>query len=177
MADGSQTIVVGKFVGVFGVKGWLKVKSFTAPEDNILEYKPWFIKVGSGQQAFEVDAFQQRPQGLVVHLKGVDDRDLASSLRGEIRVQQSLLPQLAEDDFYWYQLKGLSVISTFGGKEQNLGKVKDLMETGANDVLVVVGDDSSIDQQERLVPYVWQQYVQRVDLEAKQIWVDWDPEF
>ena len=75
------------------------------------------------------------------------------------------------------ELEGLAVFTQFGGQRQCLGRVSKLFETGANDVLVVVGDAESIDLRERLIPYVPEQFVLGIDLEAGEILVDWDPEF
>lgn len=173
----SERIVVGKFVGVFGVKGWLKVKSFTEPSRNILSYKPWFVKTAQGVKVFEVDGSQDRPQGLVVHLAGVDDRNDALEIRGDIEVDRTQLPNLAADEFYWHQLIGLEVVSDYQGNEYPLGKVKGLMETGANDVLVVKASTLSVDDRERLIPYVPGQFISEVNVAEGVIRVDWDPEF
>lgn len=171
-------LVIGQIAGVYGVKGWLKVKSFTEPADNILNYLPWKIESPAGLSVVEVDSHSRRPQGLVVHIAGIDDRDAASALaRKMLYASADDLPALAESNYYWHQLLGLRVISTFGGESVVLGRVANLMETGANDVLVVQGDEHSIDAGERLVPYVPGQFVQRVDLVAGELWVDWDPDF
>ena len=171
-------IVVGQLAGVFGVKGWLKVRSFTQPEDNILVYKPWQVKTPHGWQELEIDAFKMRPQGLVVHFKGLDDRDLAATYgRAEIRVMKSLLPALPVNEFYWHQLLDLKVYSVYGGVSVCLGVVSQLLETGANDVLVVKPCADSLDDVERLIPYVPEQYVLDVNLDAGEMRVDWDPEF
>jgi 16S rRNA processing protein RimM len=173
-----ELIVVGQLAGVFGVKGWLKVRSFTQPEDNLLAYLPWRVKTAQGVKMVEVDAFKQRPQGIVVHFKGLDDRDVAASYgRAEILVERKLLPPLSEGDFYWHQLVGLKVVSEYAGREVLLGVVEELMATGANDVLVVNPCGGSIDDRDRLVPYVIDLYVRRVDLALGEIRVDWDPEF
>lgn len=173
-----ELIVVGELAGVFGVKGWLKVRSFTQPEDNILIYTPWRLKTAQGVTVVEVDSFKMRPQGMVVHFKGLDDRDEAAALgRAQIVVDKSLLPSLAEGDYYWHQLVGLKVISVHGGSEVCLGEVGQMLETGANDVIVVKPCTGSIDSAERLVPYVLEQYVLNVDLDAGEMRVDWDPDF
>jgi 16S rRNA processing protein RimM len=171
-------LVVGQLSGVFGVKGWLKVKSFTQPEENILSYTPWRLRMPSGQKVVEVDSYQMRPQGLVVHFKGLDDRNEAAQIaRLEIEVDQSELPELQQGDYYWHQLMGLAVVTDFMGCDQKLGQVKEVLETGANDVLVVIPEADSIDQRERLVPYVPDLYVKSIDLTARVIRVWWDPEF
>ena len=110
---------------------------------------------------------------------GIDDRDLAAQYTAaDIAVERELLPELDDGEYYWSQLEGLVVFSQFdGGERQRLGVISKLMETGANDVLVVVADAQSIDQRERLIPYVPEQFVLSVDLEAGEMLVDWDPEF
>ncbi len=180
-SSGQELLVAGQVVGVFGIKGWLKVKSFTQPADNLLQYTPWWLAAdpaGNDRQEVEVDASQSRPQGYVVHLRGVDDRDQAAALmRRYILVPAESLPPLEDGDYYWHQLTGLTVVSTHGGKESCLGLVSEFLETGANDVMVVAGHADALDLRERLIPYVYGQYISRVDLDAGVIWVDWDPEF
>lgn len=177
-AKRSNLINVGRVTGVFGVKGWVKVKSSTQPEDNIVNYSPWWLKTRHGVKAFEVDEYKFRPQGLVVHIKGIDDRDLAAEHSlVDIAIERSQLPELDRGDFYWHQLVGLKVISDFDGQEYILGVVKSLLETGSNDVLEVSHSDDSMDDRDRLVPYVDGMYVKSIDLSVGQIRVEWDPEF
>jgi 16S rRNA processing protein RimM len=118
---------------------------------------------------------RRQGQGIVVRLKGINDRNLASTYSGaEIRVRTAELPELPEGEYYWHQLEGLSVVTQ---NDECLGKVHHLMETGANDVLVVRATADSIDQRERLIPYLPDQVLKEVDLNAARIVVDWDPEF
>lgn len=174
----SATLVVGQLAGVFGVKGWVKVRSFTQPEENILDYGPWRLRTSSGVRTFEVDAYNLRPQGLVVHFKGVDDRDVAALLgRAEIEVDKAELPELTDGEYYWHQLIGLKVVAEDTGGDCLLGRIADMMETGANDVMVIRPVEGSLDDRERLVPYVPGIYVTRVDLTAGEVRVNWDPEF
>lgn len=179
MADKSPVnLVVGQLAGVFGVKGWIKVRSFTQPEENILEYGPWRLRTSSGVLAVEVDAYNLRPQGLVVHFKGIDDRDAAALLgRAEIEVDRTELPELPSGEYYWHQLLGLKVLTNVDEKELLLGSVADMMETGANDVMVVRPIAGCLDDKERLIPYIPDLYVRDVDLVSGEIHVDWDPEF
>lgn len=179
MSDKSPVnLVVGQLAGVFGVKGWIKVRSFTQPEENILDYGPWRLRTSAGIKAVEVDAYNLRPQGLVVHFKGIDDRDVAAMLgRAEIEVDRAELPELPEGEYYWHQLIGLKVLAKAADAELLLGSITDMMETGANDVMVVRPIDGSIDDRERLIPYIPDLYVVGVDLNAGEIRVDWDLEF
>lgn len=174
----SNLIDVGRICGVFGVKGWVKVKSSTEPEDNIFNYSPWWLKTKHGVKSYEVIEYQRHSAGLVVHLKDVDDRDLAQTLNlSNIAIEIQQFEKLSDDDFYWHQLIGLSVVTIFGGESKCIGVVFSMLETGANDVLVVKASDVSIDDKERLVPYVVDTYVKLVDLDNQQIIVDWDPDF
>ncbi len=174
----SNLINVGRITTVHGVKGWVKIHSDTAPRENILQYKPWWLKTRHGVKAVEIDDGQVHGQGFIAHIKGVDDRDLAREYcQVDIAVERSQLPELAADEFYWHELEGLSVISEYEGQTVRLGTVDRLMETGANDVLLVKGDSDSIDQKDRLIPYLPDQVIRSVDLDANEMVVDWDPEF
>lgn len=176
--NNSPKIVVGQIVGVFGIKGWLKIKSFTEPMENILRYSPWELRLPSGLKRFQVEEFAQRPQGIAVKLKGIDDRDQALALgKAQIYVERAQLARLEAGEFYWSQLIGLRVVSQFNEAEIDLGVVQGLLETGSNDVLVVRGDERARDLQERLIPYLPGQFVLDVNLELGVIRVDWDPDF
>ena len=135
--------------------------------EAILGYRPWLL----GEQKSPVKIIDGRKQGkgLVALLPGFEDREQAITLVGqEIFVERDQLPPTVEGEYYWADLEGLEVHTTNGDV---LGRVDRLMETGANDVLVIRGE------REHLVPFVQGQYVKRVDLEGGLIEVDWDPEF
>lgn len=174
----SNLVDVGRITSVFGVKGWVKIHSYTEPEDGLFGYAPWWLKTPHGVKPLAIDEFRPHGKGFVAHIEGVDDREQAALLTAQmIAVDRSQLPALAEGDYYWHQLVGLAVVSVYEDRRVHLGRVAKLMETGANDVLVVAADAESIDDRERLVPYVPEQFVLRVDLEAGCIEVDWDPDF
>ncbi len=168
-------VVLGKVSSVYGVKGWMKVYSFTEPMDQILEYGNWTLRDGQNLTLVEVDKGRSHGKGMVAHFKGVDDREIAKQYTGlEICVPRNRLPELSDGDYYWYELEGLAVVTS---KDVMLGNVDYMMSAGAgNDVLVIKGDGQSIDRRERLIPYI-DQFVLDVSLEAKRIVVDWDPEF
>lgn len=172
-----ETLVVGRITTVFGVRGWVKVHSYTDHVETLFSYKPWLIATDSGTQPLEIDNWRRHGDSLVAHIKGIDDRDIAQTWCGkDILVDKSNLPNLGADDYYWHQLQGLAVITSHENKPIRLGVVKSLLETGANDVLVIKGDSESIDREERLIPYV-DEYVAKVDLAEQTIEVNWDPEF
>lgn len=175
MADSAQETVVGRITSVFGVKGWVKVYSYTDPIEGILDYRHWRVSQSGKQVGLEVVEGKRHGPGIVVRLKGVDDRDLARSYCGlDIRVPIDSLPGLPEGEYYWHQLEGLTVATPQG---EVLGVVKHLIETGSNDVIVVRPTSTSIDNRERLIPYLPDQVVQSVDLASGTIVTDWDPEF
>jgi 16S rRNA processing protein RimM len=161
---------VGQVSGVFGVKGWVKVYSFTDPRENILQYSPWILQKNSKTQ--EVKLLGGRRQGnlVIAELQGISDRDLAAELMGaDILIRKQQLPKASDGEYYWADLIGLEVRNQEGCK---LGKVDHLLETGANDVLVVVDGDL-----ERLIPFLQQSTILKIDLDDGLIIVDWDPDF
>ena len=169
-------ITLGKVGAVYGIKGWLKIHSFTDEPEAILDYFPWSLKLGNKIQTVEITDWRKHNKGLIVKVDGIDDRDIAQALVGsEIFIKETALPELPQGDFYWRDLIGMSVITTQG---YDLGVVSEMMETGANDVLVVKANlNDGFGQKERLIPYLLEQVVESVSAENKQICVDWDPGF
>ena len=167
-------IVVGKIFSVHGVRGEVKVFSFTDPIENLLDYRNWTLRREGVVKQVELVSGRSTQKDLVAKLKGLDDRDEARLLSGyEICISRSLLPDLTEDEYYWYQLVGLKVINQ---DEQLFGTVDHLLETGANDVMVVKPCVGSLDDRERLLPYTGQ-CVLKVDLAAGEMRVEWDADF
>lgn len=174
----SNLIDIGRICGVYGIKGWVKVKSFTQPTDNLFNYPALFIKTQHGVKPCRVISYEQRPKGYVARFDVIRDRTQAEQLGNvTLAIEKAALVKLDDDDFYWHDLIGLNVITSSDYKCVNLGVVDSLIETGANDVLVVKPSDESIDTLERLIPYVFDQYVTRVDMQNSTMHVDWDPEF
>jgi 16S rRNA processing protein RimM len=161
-------VILGRVSGVFGVKGWLKVQSYTEPRDNIVEFGAWTLRMNGVDHAFEVEDGHSHAGSVVAKLNGVDDRDRAREWVGaDIVVPRAQLPEIAAGELYWTDLEGLEVRTTAGIV---LGKVDHLLATGGNDVLVL---DSS---PQRLIPFV-AAVVKEVDLDARVIVVDWSPEY
>ncbi|MFQ6005282.1 MAG: ribosome maturation factor RimM [Woeseia sp.] len=159
-------VVLGRIAEVFGVKGWVKVISHTEPREAILEYRNWFLKRGDTWQARVVEDGKLRGRSLIAKLEGVDDRDAAIELmKADIAVSRDAMPETKAGEYYWADLEGLKVIHRNG---MALGQVNYLMATGANDVLVVSGD------QERLIPFVMDEVILDVDLVKGVISVDWE---
>lgn len=173
----SSQLTAGKITGPHGIKGWVKIHSYTDPEENLFGFGAWSLRRRDTLEKVEFDAWRRQGKGMVAHIAGLDDRTLAESLRGlEIVVEADRLPVLEEGDFYWHQLQGLQVWAREPGSTQPrvlLGTVDYLIETGANDVLVVKASAGSIDDRERLIPYLPGEVVTRVSLEEGVIEVDW----
>ena len=170
MQDEASLIVIGKIVGVHGIKGWLKILSFTRPRQNIFDYGPWLVKQSEEWQ--EIQLLEGKPQGkgLVASLEGITDRDEAMALvSSEIAIDRDQLPEPKEGEFYWHDLINMQVINQ---QNEVLGVVKELLETGANDVLVV-----GADKQRYLIPYVKDVYIKDVDTEQGVIQVDWQSDY
>lgn len=200
--DDSKKVIVGRITGVYGVKGWLKIFSYTDPMESIIDYSPWFIRAGSDAKRrnpvakngtpwtrVKIKAGKRHAKTVVAKFEHCNDRDEAQAFIGsEIAIEQSQLEALRqEDEYYWRDLIGLRVINQ---QTIELGTVKSLMETGANDVLVVVSEiDTDVDIEEdgkqgkkseikeRLVPWLMHSTIIAVDLERGVIEVDWDAEF
>lgn len=174
MEPNAQQVTVGRIVGVFGVRGWVKVQSFTRPPENLLRYRRWRIVSAS---PFEAKVLEARPHtgGFVASLTdregaAITDRDVAAALLGaEIQVDRSLLPPAPAGSYYWADLIGLRVKSVSGAV---LGKVTGLLDNGAQDVLEV--QDGEL---QRLIPFVKGPIIRSVDLEGGEIVAEWEPDY
>lgn len=166
----SDFLNAGHISGVFGVKGLVKVFSFTDPRENILRYSPWLLKKNNQTREIKIIGGHRQGSTVVAELEGITDRDAALALLGcEISVSRQQLPAPSAGEYYWADLVGLEVKTESG---ITLGKVDHLLETGANDVLVVL--DGS---KERLIPFLQKQTVLDIDLNNSVMTVDWDPDF
>ena len=165
-----EKVLLGLINGLFGVKGWVKIYSYTRPRIKIVDYQHWYLGDDFGQP---IRLEEGRPQkgGVVVKLEGIDDRDAAVELVDrKIWVASNQLVSLPNNEYYWYQLIGLNVLDT---ENRPLGSIKDLVETGANDVMIVRGKGNT----EHLIPYIQGQVIKSIDLEQQCMVVDWDTDF
>lgn len=174
MSDNSSYLTIAVIGAALGIKGWVRAQSHTSPSDNLLDYKEFWIGLNGQWQPAVCEESKAHGKTYALKLKGIDDRNQAEGLRHyAIAIKKDSLPDLADGEYYWHQLQGLKVINT---DSQLFGEVSGLLETGSNDVLVVKATADSIDQRERLLPYR-PECVLSVDLETKQILVDWDADF
>jgi 16S rRNA processing protein RimM len=166
--DNSKYIVVGKIGATYGIAGWLKIHTYTEFGENILHYAPWYLSVADQQSYDEITIETGKPHGnsFIAKLHGIDTPEAARLYTGKtISIKRSQLPDLKQGEYYWSDLVGLTVINTRG---EALGTVSYLIETGANDVLVIKGD------KEHAIPYLPGSVVLSVDLAKKEIIVDWE---
>lgn len=175
-SNNQDYIVVGKLGASYGIKGWLKVFSYTEESESIFSYQPWLVKVKGEWKEFRVESWKRHGQGMVAKLEGLNVREDAQMLtNAEVAIQSDKLPALSDEEFYWRELFGMTVVTTEG---YDLGKVTDILETGSNDVLVVKANlKDAFGQKERLIPFLDEQVIKSIDRTAQRIEVDWDPGF
>jgi 16S rRNA processing protein RimM len=154
-------ILIGKVSGCFGVKGWLKIFSYSDPRENITTYKSWLV----GDKLFDSVESKKNGKLIVAKLEGINDKETAQTFIGQkVEILQSQLRQLDTNQFYWKDLIGISVTNKQG---VDLGIIKNMLETGSNDVIIIKGE------RERLMPYIADKTVIKVDLSNKTMLVDW----
>ena len=161
-------ITVGRFGKAFGIAGWIKVISFTTSKENILKFKPWLIKKNNNWEKVYFEQGRRDANSVIVKLPNCDTPEQATQFTNvEIAVERKQLPKLRDGEYYWYDLIDLEVVNKDGF---GLGQVKELMATGANDVLVVLG------QKKILIPYI-SEVILNVDLDKKIIQVNWEKDY
>lgn len=169
MINADKLIVIGRIGAPYGVQGWVKIHSFTEPKQNIINYLPWLVNINGHWQNAELSGCRPHGEHVVANFASYHDRTAVTDLcHREIGVYRKQLPALAQDDYYWDDLEGLTVINQ---EDVTLGVMVHMMGTGANDVMVIKGE------KEHLIPFMINEFVTEVDLEHKRITVNWDPEF
>ena len=165
-----RMITVGRLHGAFGVRGEVKLESFTDPLHAIAKYQPWTLRDARGvERACEGVKVREGVKGLIATMPGIEDKDAADALRGvEILVPRSALPPPDAGEYYWVDLEGLRVVNLEGA---DFGSVSHLFSTGANDVLVAQGE------RERMIPFVQPDFIRSVEFDAGIVTVDWDADF
>ena len=160
--------MMGRIAAPYGVKGWIKVQPLTAETRTLLDYRTWWIGDEGGWQEHAVTGGRAQGQMLVAAIEGCDDREAAASLRGKtVAVPRAALPATQAQEYYWADLIGLRVVNAV---EQEFGRVAAVVQTGANDVLVVE------DGRERLIPFI-APVIREVDPVAGVIRVEWDADY
>jgi 16S rRNA processing protein RimM len=165
----ADAVVMARVAAPFGIKGWLKLQTFTEYADSLDQFDTWFLSSSTGWQEVKVEDFAVNVKAVVAKLEGIDDRTAAEKIgKRDIAVPRSWLDQPEDDEYYWIDLIGAEVVNEAG---EQLGKIETLMETGANDVIVVKSGSTEI-----LIPFV-SEYLVNVDREKKVVTVRWEREW
>ena len=168
--EDDNKIYLGKITGVHGIKGWLKIQSFSSPPENILNYPSWIINNQGEEELYSIEQGRKQNNKIVVKLEKIDDRNTAESLiNSKIQIQRSDLPKLSNENYYWSDLVGLSVLNS---EEKVIGKIESLIETGANDVMVII----TLKDERILIPFVMHEIIKEVNVELNYIKIDWSIE-
>ena len=162
----NQPVLLGRIVGLFGLKGWVKIFSYTDPRESILNYDGYLLGQNDVWRNVTIVEGKKHGKSVIARFDGIDDPDQASELiEWDVAISRERLPSPEVGSFYWRDLEGMSVINRDG---TDFGEVAYLMETGAHDVLVTKGD------QERLIPFVADKFILDVDTAKRVITVDWE---
>jgi 16S rRNA processing protein RimM len=178
-----DAVEVGRILGAWGVKGWLRIQPYASDPQALFSSKRWFVQPPEGGAprpaahwpgVLRVVQAREHGDGVVAQLHDVADRNAAEALRGgRLFIARSSFPTAGLDEYYWVDLIGLAV-SNRGG--ELLGDVVGLIDTGAHSVLRVRPRDAkpeaTPEQVERLIPFV-AAYIDSVDLAERQIVADW----
>lgn len=169
-AAAGEPVILGRISGLYGVKGWVRVFSYTEPREALLGYRSWLLRTAGGWMEQTVAEGRKQGKSLVARLQGTEDREAAAEWIGtDIAVARGSLPPAGKGEFYWADLEGLQVRHRDG---RILGRVAHLLATGSNDVMVVQGEGEP--KQEILIPFVPEMYILRVNIAEGVIDVDWE---
>ncbi|MDP3561091.1 MAG: ribosome maturation factor RimM [Legionellaceae bacterium] len=169
MDKNNDWIVVGRFGRPQGLKGFIRVISFTEPQPNIMEYNPLYINVKGEWEPLRLTGLEEHTKFILVQVDGYQQREQIASLTNkDIAIRREQLPDLPPHEFYWHELTGMKVVTLEG---HCLGRVTDIIATGSNDVLVVTGE------KRHLIPYLLDDFVVKIDKDQQTITVDWDADF
>ena len=176
----ADAIEVGRIADAWGIKGWFKVIPYSADPEVLFTAKQWFLlPAEKGAKHFSqtlmlpVKQAKVHSESIVATSAAVVDRNAAEMLRGaRIFVARSAFPQAEDGEYYWVDLMGLNVVNRQG---ESMGTVKDLLATGPQTTLVLTYEEGG-KERERMIPFV-DAYVDKVDLAAKSITVDWQADY
>jgi len=165
---------IGQLKKPYGIKGWLWVFSDTDDRTAIFDMQPWWMKTATGMKPLTVKTWREQGTGIVAQFEQVPDRNVAETMNGvTIWVEQNVLPETGEDEYYWSDLVGLRVINE---QDENLGEITEMFETGAHDIMRVAATSDSLDAEERLIPW-HKQTVIEVNLAEKTVFVAWQSDY
>jgi len=173
----ADAIEVARIADAWGIKGWFKVLPHSAQPEALFSSKRWFLQApgAAASTAFRLAIREAKEHSdcIVATSEDVPDRNAAEALRGaRVFVPRSSFPTAGDDEYYWVDLIGLSVVNREGVV---LGTVRELLATGPQTTLVLAAEEDG-KAVERMVPFV-SVFVDKVDLPGRLITVDWQPDF
>lgn len=169
MTTDSNWIIVGRFGKPHGIKGLITVISFTEPRDNIMHYTDWHVRMNGQWQPLKLLHLEMNNKFILAQVEGYQEREDAGRLtNADIAIDRQQLPALQQGDYYWHQLEGMQVVNQEGIA---LGTIQDIMPTGSNDVLIVVGE------KRHLIPYLPGTSIIDINDTTRVMTVDWDADF
>lgn len=169
MDTSTDWVIVGRFGRTHGIKGFIKVHSFTDPADNILRYTDWHARIANRWEPLKILHLEVNASSILAQIEGYPEREQVASLtNAEIAISRTQLPSLEAGEYYWHELIGMEVINQ---QDQHFGKVIEIIPTGTNDVLVVEGE------KRQLIPYLPGRFIVEIDPSQRLIRVDWDMDF
>jgi 16S rRNA processing protein RimM len=167
--DDKDLVIMARIAAPFGIKGWVKLQTFTGEPDSLDAYASWLVKGPKGWEEFELEDFAVNVKAVVAKFKGCDDRSAAELLsKRDIAIPRDSLEDAQDGEHYWIDLIGAAVVNPLG---ERLGIIETLMETGANDVLVVKSGTEEI-----LIPFI-DEVIVNVDRVAKVVTVNWSKDY
>lgn len=169
--NNDKKVIIGKIGAPFGVEGYLKIYSYTEPDDNLAQYKKWFLQKSehaNNWQVYDVIDIKRHAKAFIAKIATAESREDAALLTNSyIAVNRDDLPVLDDDNNYIIDLIGFEVVNASGEK---LGTVKDFFSTNANDIMVVINSEN----EEILIPYIEGHHVIEVDVDEEIIKVDFE---
>lgn len=174
LTPANSLMKIGQLKKPYGIKGWLWVFSDTDDRTAIFAMQPWYMKTATGMKPLTVKAWREQGTGIVAQFEQVPDRNVAETMNGvTLWVEQDVLPETSEDEYYWSDLIGVQV---FNEQDEYLGDIAEMFETGAHDIMRVAATSDSLDGDERLIPW-HKQTVLTVDMTAKRVIAAWPSDY
>ncbi|MCV2518433.1 MAG: ribosome maturation factor RimM [Candidatus Lightella neohaematopini] len=174
----SNPIIVGQVGSTYGVLGWLKMYSFTKRKTDIFSYQPFFIKDinNNNWKKLRISSWKLNKNYIILKINDINSKERAKLLTNfYIFIDKKQLPILSNNEYYWVDIIGLKVINI---ENYFLGVVSNIIETKANDILVVKKNiDDYFNIYERFIPYLYNRIVKKIDIKNKIVIVIWNPKY
>lgn len=170
-----KLLTIGKFGSPYGIRGWVKILSFTEIPEYIFHYKPWLVRKTNLLEIIKLNNWKKNNKTTIAKIDGINDRTQAELIKNQkIFINNHSLPKLTKGNYYWKDIIGCTVINI---NNYIFGNVKKLIETGSNDVLVVRSNCKDFAIKERFIPFIEQKIIKNINISNKIIKVDWNPNF